>query len=91
MESWYKHSEGKTVKSLKFGEFEVKYVKKEKSEDFQPRNDKTPINISKEQLKVTKNGLKLKVRKAKKLAIIDALRNDELDRVDGIVKTLESQ
>jgi hypothetical protein len=91
MENWYKHSEGKAVKSLKFGEFEVKYVKKEKSEDFQPRNDKAPINISKEQLKVTKNGAKLKVRKAKKLAIIEALRNDELDRVDEIVKTLEAQ
>ncbi|MCL5009453.1 MAG: hypothetical protein M1433_00500 [Candidatus Parvarchaeota archaeon] len=91
MENWYKHSEGKTVKELKFGEFEIKYVKKEKKEDFQPRGDKAPIDISKEQLKVLKNGVKIKVRKANKLAIIEALKNDELDKVDEIVKALGTQ
>lgn len=89
MENWYKHFEGKSVKYLKFGEFEVKYIKKEKKEDFQPREDKTPVDISKEQLKVTKNGAKMKIRKAKKLAIIEALKNDELDKVDELVETLE--
>ncbi len=91
MENWYKRSEGKTVKSLKFGEFEIKYVRKEQSEDFQPRNERTPVNIRKEQLKITKNGVKLKIRKSNKLAVIDALKNDELDKVDEIIKALESK
>ncbi|MCL4398406.1 MAG: hypothetical protein M1322_02420 [Candidatus Parvarchaeota archaeon] len=90
MEEWYKHHKGKAVKEIKFNGYEVKYVKKEEHEDFQPKNDKTPINIDKEQLKITKNGEKIKVRKKDKLAIIEALKQDNVDKVDEILKALKS-
>ena len=70
--------------------YEVKYVKKEEHEDFQPRNEKLPVNIDKEQLKITKNGEKIKVRKRDKLAIIEAIKQDNIDRVDEILKALKS-
>ena len=90
MEEWYKHQQGKAVKEVKFNGYEVKYVKKDEHEDFQPRNEKLPGNIDQEQLKITKNGEKVKVRKKDKLAIIEAIKQDSIDKVDEILKTLKS-
>lgn len=90
MEEWYKHHKSKAVKEVKFNGYEVKYTRKEEHEDTQPRNEKLPINIDKEQLKITKDGEKIKVRKKDKLAIIDAIKQDNVDQVDQILKTLKS-
>ena len=90
MEEWYTHQQGKAVKEVKFNGYEVKYVKKEEHEDFQPRNEKLPVNLDKEQLKITKNGEKIKVRKKDKLAIIEAIKQDSIDKVDEILKTLKN-
>ena len=90
MEEWYKHHQSKAVKEIKFNGYEVKYTRKEEHEDFQPKNEKRPVNFDKEQLKITKNGEKVKIRKKNKLAIMDAIKQDNIDRVDEILKTLKS-
>ena len=89
MEEWYKHHKSKTVKQIKFGEYEVKYTKKEEYEDSNPKTEKPQININKEQLKITKNGEKIKIRRKDKLAMIDAIKNDNVDSVDEIIKRLK--
>ena len=90
MERWYKFFKGQANRQFKFGDYEIKYVKKEVKEDFQPREEKTPMNMEKEQIKVFKNGVKVKIRKAQKLALIEAIKNDNLDKMESVVSSLKS-
>ncbi|MCL5016788.1 MAG: hypothetical protein M1441_01440 [Candidatus Parvarchaeota archaeon] len=90
MENWYRFYKAQANEQFKFGDYEIKYVKKEVKEDFNPKGDKVPSNVNKEQLKVFKAGQKVKVRKADKLALIEAIKAGNVDRMNEILLALKS-
>jgi hypothetical protein len=88
MEEWYTHRQSKSVKTVKFRDYEIVYIKKGYYENFEPKNGKMPVDLEREQVKVIKSGEKIKIRKKSKLAIIDAINQDNIDKLNDIVKTL---
>lgn len=90
METWYRQYKSKAVKRIQFNDYDVLYTKKEENEDFQPRNEKLPKNVDKETVKITKAGQKIKIRKKDKLALITAIKDDDMDRADEILKRLKT-
>ncbi len=90
MESWYKFHKGQAKKHIKFGEYEVEYVRKELHEHTHPQGEKAPVDIDKERIKVLKNGVKMKIRKKDKLAIMEAIKMDNIDRIHEIVSSIKT-
>jgi hypothetical protein len=91
MEEWYAHRQSKSIKTVKFRDYEIMYIKKGYHENFEPKNGKMPVDLEREQVKVIKGGEKIKIRKKSKLAIIDAINQDNIDKLNDIVKTLENK
>ncbi len=91
MENWYKFHKAQAKKQVKFGEYEVEYVRKELHEHSQPQGEKAPVDVDKERIKVLKNGAKMKVKKKDKLAIIEAIKADDLDRIHSVVSAIKTE
>ena len=83
MESRYRFL--KINKQVRFGDYDVKYVKKEEKET---RDGEAPVDVNKESLKIMKGEAKVKVRKKDKLALIEAMKEDNLDRMNEILQNL---
>ena len=52
MENWYRFYKAQANEQFKFGDYEIKYVKKDVKESFNPQGEKAPTDLHKEQLKV---------------------------------------
>lgn len=89
MENWYKIYNAQMKRSFKFGEYEILFSKKEAKESFNPPQEgKTPLELHKESVKVLKNGQKVKLRKIFKLRLIDAMKEDSLEKAEQVLKEL---
>jgi hypothetical protein len=85
MESHYRFL--KVNKEVGFGDYHVKYVKKEQKEK---KEGATPIEINKESIKVMKGGTKVKLRKKEKLALIEAIKEDNVDKMHELLQSVKS-
>ncbi len=85
MESHYRFL--KVNKEVKFGDFYVKYTKKEHKEH---KEGTAPVDINKESLKVLKGEAKVKLRKKEKLALIEAMKEDNVDKMHQLLQTVKS-
>ena len=85
MESKYRFL--KINKQVKFGEYDVKYVKKEEKSAVEGQ---APVDVNKESLKIIKGDAKIRVRKKDKLALIEAIKEDNLERMDEVLQNLGS-
>jgi hypothetical protein len=85
MESHYRLL--KVNKEVSFGEYHVKYTKKEHKER---KEGAEPVDINKESLKVMKGGVKVKLRKKEKLALIEAMKEDNVDKMHELLQTVKS-
>ncbi len=74
-------------KEIDFGDYHVKYVKKEHKEK---KEGAEPIDINKESLKVMKGGVKVKLRKKEKLALIEAMKEDNVNKMHELLQTVKS-
>ena len=90
MENWYRFYKAQANEQFKFGDYEIKYVKKDVKYNFNPQGEKARTDLHKEQLKVFKGGQKVKVRKADKLAIIEAIKNGNVDKMNEILGSLKA-
>lgn len=85
MESHYRFL--KVNKELSFGSYHVKYVKKEHKE---VKEGAAPVDINKESIKVTKGDAKVKLRKKEKLALIEDMKADNIDKMYNLLESLKS-
>ena len=92
MENWYKFLKGQVKRQVKIGEYEVLYSKKELKEDSFPKEEGKPtLEINKETVKVLRGGNKVKIRKAEKLRLIEAIKADNLENIEVALKELKAQ
>ena len=84
----YKYRFMKVNKEVSFGDYHVKYAKKEQKEQ---KEGTPPIEINKESVKVMKGDAKLKLRKKEKLALIDAMKADNVDQMDLLLQSINNQ
>ena len=86
MESHYRFM--KVNKEVSFGDYHVKYVKKEHKEK---KEGAAPVDINKESIKALKGGVKVKLRKKEKLALIEAMKLDNVDKMHELLESVESK
>ncbi len=84
MESSYRFL--KVNKELSFGDYHAKYVKKEQKER---KEGAAPVDINKESIKVMKGGVKVKLRKKEKLALIEDMKADNIDKMHDLLQSLK--
>ncbi|MCL5101445.1 MAG: hypothetical protein M1348_02440 [Candidatus Parvarchaeota archaeon] len=85
MESTYRFLNIK--KEVDFGSYHVKYTKKELKER---REGAQPADINKESIKVLKSGAKVKLRKKEKLALMEDVKADNIDKMHELLESLKS-
>lgn len=85
MESHYRLL--KVNKELSFGDYHVKYVKKEHKEK---KEGAPTVDINKESVKVLKGGAKLKLKKKEKLALIEAMKDDNIDKMHDLLQAVKN-
>ncbi|MCW1294167.1 MAG: hypothetical protein OH316_00280 [Candidatus Parvarchaeota archaeon] len=84
MENWYKFFKEQSNRTIKVGEYEIVYKGKNLEESWSSA-EKPPVSVHKESIKVLKNGEKVKLKKADKLKLIEALKRGNLDEVSGLL------
>jgi hypothetical protein len=78
----------KVNKEVSFGDYHVKYAKKEQKEQ---KDGVPPTEVNKESVKVMKGDTKLKLRKKEKLALIDAVKADNVDQMNSLLQSVNNQ
>lgn len=84
MENWYKFFKVQSNRTIKLGEYEIVYKGKD-LEESSSSAEKPPISVHKETVKLLKNGEKVKLKKADKLKLIEALKHGNLDEISGLL------
>ncbi len=84
MESHYRFL--KVNKEMRFGDYNVRYVKKEQKEK---KEGSPAVDINKESIKVVKGESKLRLKKKEKLALIEAMKDDNVDKMHDLLQTYQ--
>jgi hypothetical protein len=84
MDTWYKYFKEQSTRNIKLGEYEIIY-KGKNLEESSSSAEKPPVSVHKETVKLLKNGEKVKLKKADKLKLIEALKRGNLDEVSGLL------